>query len=424
MARNVIETIEKIFVNLGNRVSDEDKIRILSVKKRMISPSHPDCSESNTSILKNCKISNKVHINHKINIHGLTFDNKTYVLIPGESQLDDGFSPGFLSKASGNKNFSDGFKLITISEELVSLNADIDLSLKLIDKVFGLPPNEKKEIEYSINEILPFYSNFEVWEIDKDIFNINIEDDLYRVYILWRISNEKEMIDKHKFSLNFSYNTLEQFVKLTQSPNSKYIAKVIYRSVSSTSWEHCYLELYRCIENLYTIYHIDYLQERLKTDTSSIANSLEDIGFRSREVSDVIKLFKKLNTNQYLLKRLKEEIFDNKSNSEKITISQDALKSIKELIENKNSKNEYNVNSLFNKLEEEFSKNLNESALDIAEKMAEKLYEIRCSIAHLKYKHTHVNFDDAKWNEIIFVILNIIEELYDMYGKLLEELIN
>ncbi|MFF2501086.1 hypothetical protein [Peribacillus sp. NPDC058075] len=422
MARNIIETITKIFDNLESQISDEDKIRILPAKQRTISPSYPESMKNNMKVLINSKVSYKILLNNKTNVFGLAFDNKTYVLIPGESQLENGFSPGFLLKASDNKDFADGFKLIAISEQLVTLNSDIDLSLNLIDKVYGLNPDEELKIEYDINEVLSFYPNFEVWEIDKEIFDINNENDLYRIYILWRISNEKEMVDRHKFSLEFSYNTLEQFVKLTQNPNSKHIAKVLYRAVSSTSWEHCYLELYRCIENLYSVYHIDYLQDRLKTDTNDIANSLEDIGFRSREVNDVIKIFRKLNINQYLLKKLKEEVFNNKT-SEKINISQDTLKSLKELVQNKTTKCESDISLLFSKLEKEFNRNSNESLLDIAEKMAEKLYEIRCNIAHLKYKHNHVDFDDNQWNEVIFIILNIIEELYDIYGKRLEELI-
>ncbi|MEC3619697.1 hypothetical protein P9152_05850 [Bacillus subtilis] len=422
MARNIIDTIKKIFNNLESQISDEDKLRISPAKKRSISPPSPEYTESNMKVLKNCKVSYKILLNNNTSIFGLTFDNKTYVLILGESQLESEFSPGFLVKSSDTMNFADGFKLFAISEELVTLNSDNDLSLNLIDRLFGLVPDEQLNIEYNINEILSFYPNFEVWEIDKDIFDIKNENDLYRIYILWRISNEKELVDSHKFSLKFLYNTLEQFVKLTQNSNSKHIAKVLYRAISSTSWEHCYLELYRCIENLYTVYHIDYLQDRLKTDTNNIASSLEDIGFKSPEGKDVIKIFRKLNINQYLLKKLKEEVFSNKT-SEKIIISQDTLKSLKELVENKMTKNEDDISLLFGKLEKEFNKNCNENLLGITEKMAEKLYEIRCNIAHLKYKHNHVNFNDKQWNEIIFIILNIIEELYDIYGKRLDELV-
>ncbi|MDU0812519.1 hypothetical protein [Bacillus siamensis] len=423
MARNIIDTIKKIFKNLESQISDEDKLRISPAKKRSISPPLPKYIDSNMKVLKNCKVSYKLLLNDNTSIFGLTFDNKTYVLIQGESLLENGFSPGFLVKSSDASSFADGFKLFSISEELVTLNPDSDLSLNLIDRLFGLVPDEQLNIEYNINDILAFYSEFEVWEIDNEIFDIKNENDLYRIYILWRISNEKELADSHKFPLKLQYTTLEQFVKLTQNSNSKHVAKVLYRAISSTSWEHCYLELYRCIENLYTVYHIDYLQDRLKTDTNNIASSLEDIGFKSREGKDVIRIFRKLNINQYLLKRLKEEVFDNKT-SEKIIISQDTLKSLKKLVlENKMSKSEDDISLLFGKLEKEFNESSNENLSGITEKMAEKLYEIRCNIAHLKYKHNHVNFNDKQWNEIIFSILSIIEELYDIYGKRLEELV-
>ncbi|RHW40376.1 hypothetical protein D1B31_12575 [Neobacillus notoginsengisoli] len=422
MARNIIETIINIFGQLESLINDEEKVRIIPAEKRIIAPSNHDYINKNMKVLKNSNVINKVLLNYNTNIFGLSFDNRSYVLIPGTSQLEDGFSPGFILKATDIEQFADGFKLIAMSEKLVAIKSEIDLSLLLVDKIFGLQPNDNKEVIYDINEIVPFYADFEVWEIDQKIFDINNENDLFRIYILWRISNEKETENRHKFSLNFLFNTLEQYVKLTQNPNSKHIAKVLFRAVSSTSWEHCYLELYRCIEKLYTIYHIDYLQGQLKMDTNNIANSLENIGFKSREVNDVTKLFKKISTNQYLFKKLKEEVFNIKSSSEKISLSQETLNNLKDLVENNTTANESEISFLFNKLKKEFTRSSEDNLIEISEKMAEKLYTIRCNIAHLSYKHNHVDYDDEQWNNIIFIILNIIEELYDIYGKRLEEL--
>ncbi|MDA2671289.1 hypothetical protein PDQ76_21010 [Bacillus cereus] len=422
MARHIIKTITNIFYNLQKNISDEDKIRIILAEKRIIAPSNLEYVSENIEVLKKGNVINKVLLNYETNIYGLTFNGRTYVLISGESHLEDGFSPGFLSKVTEDEQFADGFKLIAMAEGLLDIKSEIDLSLNLVDKIFGLNPNDKQEVIYDINEILSFYPQFEVWEIDSKVFDISNENDLYRIYILWRISNEKEKVDRHKFSLDFLYNTLEQYVKLTQNPNSNHIAKVLFRAVSSTSWEHCYLELYRCIEKLYTIYHIDNLQKQLKTDTSHIADALDDIGFKSREINDVTRLFKKISTNQYLFKKLKEEVFNNKISSEKISLSQEMLNNLKELVVSKTTKSDSELDFVFNKLKKEFERNADDNLIEITEKMAERLYTIRCNIAHLSYKHNHLDYDDRQWNEIIFIILNIIEELYDIYGNRLEEL--
>lgn len=41
-----------------------------------------------------------------------------------------------------------------------------------------------------------------------------------------------------------------------------------------------------------------------------------------------------------------------------------------------------------------------------------KKYLLRCSIAHLSYRHYHYEFDNAQWNQIIYTVLKVIEELY------------
>lgn len=423
MSRKFITSIEKIFWYLESKIYIEDKPRIIDAKKRLIYPPHESLMESNGKVLSNTNIKSKILINDKESVYGLTLEEKSYVLMPGTSELEDIFSPGFSTKISDADDFADGLKLLAMSEMLIPLKPDIERSLKLIDKIFGLGTNEKNEIYYYIDQIVSFYTEFEVWEVDSEIYNINVESDLYRLYIIWRISNEKDQGEKHGFALNFSYGILEQLVKLSQNQNSKYISKVLFRAITSTNWEHCYLELYRCLENLYTVYHIDYLKGRLHSDTLDIANSLEGMGFKSREVYDVTKIFGKININQHLLRDLKEKVFELDVSSSKIDINQEVLSALKEAVIKQKDSTHLDMD-LLNRLREGFKKvkNNSDDLLKINKQMAEKLYTIRCNIAHLKYRHDHVNFNENQWQRIIFVILNIIEELYDLFGERLEEL--
>lgn len=421
MARKIIESINRIFESLKLEIKEEDKSRIIDTKKRLIHPPETSLLTSNMKFLSHTKIKEKIVINNKQNVYGLKLDEESYILIPGASELEDGFSPEFTFKVSEKQEAMDGLKLLAMSENLVGLKADTDRSLKLIDGIFGQNKNEANETFYYLDQILNFYSEFEVWKIDSELYDINSKSDLYRLYIIWRISNDKEQSDKHVFALNFSFDVMEQLVKLSKNQNSKYISKVLFRAITSTNWEHCYLELYRCIENLYKVYHIDYLKENLLSDTVKIADSLEKMGLKSREVSDVNKIFEKISINQYLLKDLKESVLGTENQSSAIKISQDALSSLKEAIDKEDSSF---GDDLLKRLREELNqeKESSENIMKISREMAEKLYQIRCNIAHLKYKHDHVSFEEDQWQKIVYVILNIIDELYNLYGERLEEL--
>lgn len=103
-------------------------------------------------------------------------------------------------------------------------------------------------------------------------------------------------------------------------------------------------------------------------------------------------------------------------------MSQDVLNILKDLVQKGSSESEENINLIFDRLKEEFDKTTQNSLLEVINKMAEKLYLIRCSIAHLKYKHNHFEFEDSKWDIVVYTTLKIIEELYDLYGRRLEGL--
>lgn len=385
MTRNFIASVKQIFNHLESEIKDENKHRIIKAN-RFINPPNEETMGTNQDFFNYSGIESEILINNIEKVYGIEYRDKGYIVIPGKSNLSNDFSTGFLKNSLEDPDFSDGIKLLVMVEPLARLKKDVDTSLSLIDHIFGINPDNTGKINYDIDDLIYFYSDFEVWEINKEHFDIKSEYDLYRLYMIWKIHNEQSDQIQSDFALDFSFEIFGDLLKLLENPSSKYISKVIFRSIMSTNWEHCYLELYRCVENLYTIYHIEWLKSHLNVDGLKIATGLENIGFRSTEVTDVTKLFEKIEVNQHLLVSLKAKLRGNGEQGSQ---------------ENDESETPEKIN----------------------QKMAEKLYKIRCSIAHLKYKHNHLNFEIEQWKHIILVMVNIVDELYSIYGNHLEDLI-
>lgn len=51
------------------------------------------------------------------------------------------------------------------------------------------------------------------------------------------------------------------------------------------------------------------------------------------------------------------------------------------------------------------------------------IYDIRCGIAHLKYKQISPQLNDDNWNIVISTMCVVIRELYDLYKDCLTDII-
>jgi hypothetical protein len=382
MSRNAIKSIENIFGILQSQIDQENLYRINPairiINLPLVNP------KTNVDMLINSSIKSEIKLYGNERIFGIQYYQRNFVLIPESSDLQNGFVPGiFTNVLLEDDEISNGISLMALSENLISLINSDALSLELIENIFALEPLEGK-VHYNLEQIKRFFKEFEVWEVDSQFYDINQKNDLYRIYCNYQLS-KKILESENTIVLNFNSDTTEAIKDILVSLNSQYVADVIYKAITANHWEHCFLELYRCIENLYLIYHIDLLTNQLSDEALKIAIGLDSIGFRSTERLDVRKLFEKLTTSTEQLKILRN-CFNGSSGEQ-----QEALE------------------------EEEAEK--------LKEKMADKFYDIRCSIAHLKYKHNYPAFNENDWNSLITTICVVIRELYEIYGERLASII-
>jgi len=375
MSRNGIDGIKEIFSFLESHIDSESQQHVVH-KERRISP-NPEYSEQNIDAFIKSKVLKPSYFLANIPVIGVKYLNQSYVVIPSSSNLPDNFSNGIECNVLNNDDsIAEGLSLAVISHKFISLKNNIDLSNQLIEKIFGgISPGEECET-FEFKEIISYYTEFQIWKVDSHVYNIEKELDLNRIYACYLIQERLGKI-RNFILINFVDDTLIQIQKLLEDINSSFISDVIFKAITSTHWSHCYLEFYRCIENIYIIYYIDKLKNDLGIDTKKLEKGLEDIGFKGVESLNIKNLFSTITTNIASVKELKTALG-----------CQDA-----EVDEDK-----------------------------IKERTAEKVYEIRCKIAHLKYKHSNNNFDDTNWNIIIKNICDIIGELYNKYSACLNDL--
>lgn len=379
MSRNIISSIKEIFKLLEVYIEEDEKHRIIDTKRIIDKPDK--FSEENIAFFKKSKITSVIQLNPNKSLVGIEYNSRQFILIPEEGEFLDGYPPGIIRKTlSEDEEICEGIRILLYSENLVSINNRInDLSLNLIEKIFALDPIEDL-VNYKLSQIDEFFIPFEIWEVETSIFDINNSSDLYKIYSIYLLQS----IEDERLMLDFTDVTKSELESLLLDPNSIYISEVIYKAITANHWEHCFLEMYKCIENLYMVYHIDLLSNQLTDNDLSIAIGLDAIGFRSTEKNDVKKLF------------------------EKLFLSIEKLSELKKLLDKKNiSGSEIAVNDE-----------------KMKEKMAEKLYLIRCSIAHLKYKHNHPNYTVEEWNQILTTMSIVVKELYNIYGNRLSNLIS
>src|SRR5690606_6416568 len=111
-----------------------------------------------------------------------------------------------------------------------------------------------------------FIEEYEIWEVEPDIYDIENKDHLIRIYACLVIDARINRM-KSDIILDFNGSCLMEVKKLIENINSVFIVEVLLKALTSNHWEHSFLEFYRCLEKVFTVYYIDLLKNDLGVDT-------------------------------------------------------------------------------------------------------------------------------------------------------------
>lgn len=206
-------------------------------------------------------------------------------------------------------------------------------------------------------DLLPIFPNIFVCEITPQFIGDN--SNIHQIVCSY-LANNKKFI-----GLPFSENTLDKLNELVLL-NSKILNyDNIIQSLLSSHFKFSFLDLYRCLEMLYQIIYIDdtHTKLALAIDKTDFLLAIDDkLNWRPNERNALKKLFAET-----------PEPYRNEVNN-----------TIKKISQKKNE-------------------------------LSDWLYDLRCSIVHLKSSHKNFELKPQEWDKLIFGIGHLTTYWYQKY---------
>ena len=352
MSNTIDKIVNKVFENLESKCFIE--LPYLT-KKRYIHP-HQDI-EINTKIknvLKSAKYK-VINMSYSVKCMIVFYDDIYYLIYPYDL---DCFSFGMLILS---EEFKISFGILAMSEDLLIPYDDI--SFKIYNYILESSLNC-----FDFEDISCFYKKYTIVELN----DISFKEDIYRITGLILSNN-----------LSFTTNILSRITYnnlflLLNLESSRCISTCIVRCLDSSLLDHCFLEIYRCIEFLF------YIQTAI----------------------DISKKYN--NDNLYLL-------IDLVYNREIAHTERDSLYAII-----KNINDSYCINEFYDFL-------ISNKYVDVSENkhhtISEHIYDLRCKTAHLRYKHEYI-VSDYKWNKMIEYFSALVYKIYSLLNDTILNICN
>lgn len=335
--------------------------RIFSLLYELCKPSLPytlhNCHYPNTtteddSVIEGSKIIEKISAAGHLFI--LLKFNKAYHIISTIDTID-------------THNTNHNFKKISLNNGLWCLGAANSKLLSKTNNIFsiydtilsvpdGTPP--KKYMPVNVEELQSLFPEFFAYEIiNYQLFSSCIEK--CAGYLLCQ---------SEYFSLSVNADCLNEFTLLFEDSNPFIPYELVLFAISSNSKKHAFIELYRCMENLYPLPHLRKIFNEgfiKKTNPFEISQKLED----------------------HMRWRPKED----ESLREIMAAVPDREKSILKIAKNSTA-----------------HKDMND---------ANFIYKLRNSSVHYRKSLTEMKIKDDEWDGIISGLIQIIKHIYREYSE-------
>ena len=200
---------------------------------------------------------------------------KYFIIFPDNPNLEPTTLRGTKERANQNA----GLLTVLWGEVKYPINFFKGIEHELVQNIFG------QEGAFSHDIMKPFFSECDIWEVNKIAFELPVYS-LYGSRLTELPSN---------LTLTFSEDTLIKFKRLFE--DFPVTSEAVFRGLTSTHWEHVFLELYRCIERLY---HIPFIKELCNSmgniySTSDLARLIDrELTWHPNEEIAIIRLLKSL----------------------------------------------------------------------------------------------------------------------------------
>lgn len=273
---------------------------------------------------------------------------------------------------------SEKLKDDVIPEYLEEVDCDIGIDIGVL-YFLDVPIRHDLEFKYVFNKIAPTYKGYpnyngHDWDVVKGAF---VSYYIYKIAQQFKYFIDGTSVTRFAGSvvLQSRLYVLKLFQFVSDQANSMFIYGSkelpfdnLMNSITSTSYSHCFLELYRCMEAIYRPVSLMNFHSTIRPSMTvmELVDDVErELGWKARESEAIRRVLGFVPI--YKLEKL-IDVF-----------------SIKQRNRNK---------------------------------IADSIYLLRCNIVHYKYKQQNIEYNDETWNDIIYTMLLIIEYWYnEIEGK-------
>jgi hypothetical protein len=360
MSRNMIAQNIKVFDLLQKRViSNSDTSSRLIISGRR----HIQTKEVEKDWLKNLILISHQSIFSNFQAAICCYQNETYFIYVGE-EVDiaiEGFEPIELNA---------GIFTALIGELNIQVIGD---PISIFNTVFYQDFEDDKKMEsldrwsYKFEQLSEFFMPFCIYKVAPDSPFQNSDAkaiSISRLIAFFLIKTKKHM------TLKFLIETLNDYEKiiLETSQESTWVPyDNLLSSLIAYKWKYSFLEVYRCLEQLFSVVNLMDVHQKIKTsiDLMDLANYLEKgLGWHPQEDQAINEMIKESSTG------------------------------IKEILEKAKVGTDYNDENI-----EKF------------------FYKIRNDIVHFRARQKEPDFDNTQWNLLVQASLRLITLWYKKYEK-------
>ena len=358
MSRKVIGTMDEIFHILESSLSADDRKRVGNHRRHIKAAGD---EKEVVEIVKHAKI---ISTQDKYNTCCISYKDEMFMVFPARSQawIQKVAIGEFMEKETAidlQQEYFQGMGMLAIAKGALKIRRTLS-SIDLLDKCLGLPEEENR---FDFMDICELFEDYVVLKIDKTMFPVAYEEDVLRFIALLHLA------------INRSEENVSNLINLVLLQSARSISWNVLHYSDANQWEYQFLQIYQCLEYLFIIVVAIDLEDKYEIDEDKAIRIAVDNIFKRSEKENLIMTMHRCSYTYV------DEYFSLLKTYPQFNGKNDAVKS---------------------------------------DYVADHIYQIRCSIAHLRFKQDDIlkSIDHKKEISILIQIThNIFSSLDDKICK-------
>lgn len=274
MSRNIIQYVGKIFSQLSNG------IHVPSLKKSRLLPPSDDSKAELLNEFLNVKFSPPEYLTHNVKFFTAEVNGKKLFCLTNLTEKQIKFEALSL----------EGINSITPSEAVLiaaitdaEINRSSTADLPRLEQEILFQQDDPTYTGHSLDDLLPYFEQINFFTLNDNSPHLEKE----AKDIAYFISSHDTSIINPNLQI-----FLPEFRSLLSHPGS-FMKQNIFWSMTATHYKHVFLELYRCIENIYSFPHALALKNKMGLSLASFEiarHCADELGWKRKEELSLIKI--------------------------------------------------------------------------------------------------------------------------------------